>query len=141
MRQFFITLLAVIIGGFVFVFLLFMVLAGIGAAAGAAMSGSDKGSVAGNTILTLDLRQGMQDHSGGESLFGDTPSSVVDTVRTLHRAKSDDKIKGLLVRTGFGMVRQEIWPGHLSRWRRDCLYWRPRRRDDGREPRWQQPLL
>ena len=104
MRQFFITLLAVIIGGFVFVFLLFMVLAGIGAAAGAAMSGSDKGSVAGNTILTLDLRQGMQDHSGGESLFGDTPSSVVDTVRTLHRAKSDDKIKGLLVRTGFGMV-------------------------------------
>ena len=104
MRQFFITLLAVIIGGVVFVFLLFMVLAGIGAAAGAAMSGSDKGSVAGNTILTLDLRQGMQDHSGGESLFGDTPSSVVDTVRTLHRAKSDDKIKGLLVRTGFGMV-------------------------------------
>ncbi len=104
MRQFFITLLAVIIGGFVFIFLLFMLLAGIGAAAGAAMSGDDKGSATGTTVLTLDLRRGMQDHSGGESLFGDTPSSVVDTVRALNRAKTDDNIKGLLVRTGFGMV-------------------------------------
>ena len=104
MRQFFITLLAVIIGGFVFIFLLFMLLAGIGAAAGAAMSGDDKGAASGNTILTLDLRSGMQDHSGGESLFGETPASVVDTVRALNRAKTDDKIKGLLVRTGFGMV-------------------------------------
>lgn len=104
MRQFFITLLAVIIGGFVFIFLLFMVLAGIGAAAGAAMSGGDKTAISGNTVLTLDLRRGMQDHSGGESLFGDTPSSVVDTVRALNRAKTDEKIKGLLVRTGYGMA-------------------------------------
>ena len=103
MRQFFITLLAVIIGGFVFMFLLFMLLIGIGAAAGAAMGG-DKTGATGNTVLTLDLRRGMQDHSGGESLFGETPASVVDTVRALSRAKTDDKIKGLLVRTGFGMV-------------------------------------
>lgn len=103
MRQFFITLLAVIIGGFLFMFLLFMLLIGIGAAAGAAMSG-DKSDITGNTVLTLDLRGSLQDHSGGESLFGETPSSVVDTVRALNRAKTDDKVKGLLIRTGFGMV-------------------------------------
>jgi len=73
MRQFFITLLAVIIGGFLFMFLLFLLLIGIGAAAGAAMSGADKTDISGNTVLTLDLRGSLQDHSGGESLFGDTP--------------------------------------------------------------------
>ncbi len=104
MRQFFITLLAVIIGGFVFMFLLFVMLMGIGAAAGAALSGGDKSSTSGNTVLTLDMRGSLQDHSGGESLFGETPASVVDTVRALHRAKTDDKIKGLLVRTGYGMA-------------------------------------
>ena len=104
MRQFFITLLAVIIGGFLFMFLLFLLLIGIGAAAGAAMSGGDKAGISGNTVLTLDLRGSLQDHSGGESLFGETPSSVVDTVRALHRAKTDDKVKGLLIRTGYGMV-------------------------------------
>jgi len=87
MRQFFITLLAVIIGGFLFMFLLFLLLIGIGAAAGAAMSGADKTDISGNTVLTLDLRGSLQDHSGGESLFGDTPSSVVDTVRALHRER------------------------------------------------------
>lgn len=104
MRQFFITLLAVIIGGFLFMFLLFMVLAGIGAAAGAAMGGGDKDKASSQTVLTLDLRAPLQDHSGGASLFGETRGNVVDTVRALHRAKSDDKIKGLLIRTGFGIA-------------------------------------
>ena len=104
MRQFFITLLAVIVGGFALLFLLFFMLIGIGAAAGAGLSGDDKSSVTGDTVLTLDLRKGMQDHSGGQSLFGDSPSNVVDTVRALNRAKTDDKIKGLLVRTGWGMA-------------------------------------
>jgi protease-4 len=103
MRQFFITLLAVILGGFLFIFLLFMLLIGIGAAAGGAAS-SDKDSASAQTVLTLDLRGSFQDHSGAPSLFGDDPTNVVDTARALHRAKSDDKIKGLLIRTGYGMV-------------------------------------
>lgn len=104
MRQFFITLLAVIIGGFVFMILLFMLLMGIGAAAGAAVGGGDKDKASSQTVLTLDLRAPMQDHGGAVSLFGETRLNVVDTVRALHRAKSDDKIKGLLIRTGFGMA-------------------------------------
>ena len=99
MRQFFITLLAVIIGGFIFMFVLFLMLIGIGAAAGAAMSGGDKANITGNTILTLDMRRPIQDHGAGASLFGDTPSSVVDTVRALNRAKTDDKVKGCLLYT------------------------------------------
>lgn len=104
MRQFFITLLAVIIGGFIFIFVLFLILIGIGAAAGAAMSGGDKANVSGSTILTLDMRRPIQDHAAGANLFGDTPASVVDTVRALNRAKTDDKVKGLLIRTGYGMA-------------------------------------
>jgi len=46
----------------------------------------------------------LLDHSAGESLFGSAPASVVDSVRALNRAKNDDKIKGLLIRTGFGMA-------------------------------------
>ena len=103
MRQFFITLLAVIIGGFLFFFILFLLLIGIGAAAGGAAS-ANKDSASSHTVLTLDLRGSFQDHSGAPSLFGDNPASVVDTVRALHRAKSDDNIKGLLIRTGYGMV-------------------------------------
>ena len=105
MRQFLITVLGVIVGGFIFLFLLFILFAGIGAAAGAAFGdkAADKGA-SGSTVLTLDLRRGMLDHSGGASLFGDTPSSVVETVRALNRAKTDDKIKGLFIRTGFGIA-------------------------------------
>ena len=101
MKQFFITVLGVIIGGFIFMFLLFFLLAGLGAALGGK---ADPKAVTGATVLTLDLRAPMLDHSAGESLFGAQPGSVVDTVRALNRAKSDDNIKGLLIRSGFGMA-------------------------------------
>lgn len=105
MRQFFITVLGVIVGGFIFLFLLFLLFAGIGAAAGAAMGGSgDNGSAEGNTVLTLDLRRSLIDHGAGESLFGENPASVVDTVRALHRAKTDENVKGLFLRTGYGIA-------------------------------------
>ena len=56
-------------------------------------------------ILTLDLRTPMIDHSVGESLFGDTPKSVVDTVYALNRAKDDSSVKGVFIRAeNFGMA-------------------------------------
>ena len=101
MKQFFITVLGVIIGGFIFMFLLIFLLAGLGAALGGK---ADPKTVTGATVLTLDLRKPMRDHSAGESLFGAQPGSVVDTVRALDRAKTDENIKGLLIRSGFGMA-------------------------------------
>jgi len=101
MKQFFTTVLGVIVGGFIFLFLLFFIFAGIGAAIGASTA---KKPIEGATVLTLDLRTPLLDHSAGESLFGSAPASVVDSVRALNRAKNDDKIKGLLIRTGFGMA-------------------------------------
>ncbi len=103
MRHFFLSLLASVIGFFVALFLLFILMAMVvGAVVGAA---SSKDEVSGDAIvLTLDLRKSMLDHSGGASLFGDTPLSVVSTVRALNRAKDDKKIKGLFIRAnGWGM--------------------------------------
>ena len=101
MKQFFTTVLGVIVGGFIFIFLLFFLMAGVGAAIGAK---SAKKPIDGATVLTLDLRTPMLDHSAGETLFGSAPASVVDSVRALNRAKTDDRIKGLLIRTGFSMA-------------------------------------
>lgn len=102
MKQFFITIAGVIVGGFLLIILLFMAIGAIGAAAVGA--GSKVESVSNQTVLTLDLRSGMLDHGAGETLFGASPQNVVDTVLALNRAKTDDNIKGLFIRSGFGMV-------------------------------------
>ncbi len=100
MRQFFITVIGVIVGMFAFFFVLFLLLMGIGAI-GAATSGDD----AGDTVLTLDLRKPMQDHDSSASLFNAKPNSVITTVRALKRAKTDDDVKGVFIRAeSFGMA-------------------------------------
>jgi len=104
MRQFFVSFFASVIGFFVAMFLMlifFFVI--IGAMVGSA---TKKDTVSGNAIvLNLDLRGGMLDHSGGSNIFGNKSNSVVTTVRALHRAKDDKKIKGLFIRAnGWGMA-------------------------------------
>jgi len=104
MRQFFISFFASVVGFFVAMFLMLIIfIMMIGAAIGSA---SQKDKVVGDAIvLSLDLRRGMLDHSGGESIFGGKPNSVVTTVRALHRAKDDNKIKGLFIRAnGWAMA-------------------------------------
>jgi len=94
MRQFFTVVFGTVIGIFAFFFVLialFMIIGGIG---GAMSSMKAKDSY----VLTLDLRQGLRDHSAGASVFGPAPSSVVDTARALNRAKEDDFVKGLFIR-------------------------------------------
>lgn len=101
MRQFFITMAGTIAGIFGFFFVLFalFIIFGIIAALGAI------GDKEPQKILSLDLRTPMIDHSVGESLFGDSPSSIVDTVFALNRAKTDDSVKGLFIRAdSFGMA-------------------------------------
>jgi len=101
MRQFFITMagtIAGIFGFFILLFLLFFVFGLI------AMLGSI-GEKTPEKILTLDLRTPMIDHSVGDTLFGESPANIVDTVFALNNAKTDDSVKGVFIRAeNFGMA-------------------------------------
>lgn len=101
MRQFFITMagtIAGIFGFFALLFILFIFIGILGALSSIGEKTPDK-------ILTLDLRQPMIDHSIGESLFGESPNSIVNTVYALNRAKDDDSVKGVFIRAeNFGMA-------------------------------------
>lgn len=99
MRQFLLTVLGTLVGIFIFVFLFFILIAGM---VGAASSSNPEPT---GEILSLDMRGGIIDHPAGESVFGNTPKSVVEIVRALHAAKDDDDIKGLFIRAnGYGMT-------------------------------------
>lgn len=101
MRQFFITMagtIAGIFGFFILLFVLFLFFGLLGALSSIGEKTPDK-------VLTLDLRQPMIDHSIGETLFGESPNSVVDTVYALNRAKEDKSVKGVFIRAeNFGMA-------------------------------------
>ncbi len=98
MRQFFLTVLGTIVGILIFFFLCFMLLSFSVAA------GASKDKDVDRSVLSLDLRGAIRDHSAGESVFGNTPVSVVDIVTALNAAKDDEEIKGLFIRAnGFGM--------------------------------------
>ena len=101
MRQFFTVVFGTVVGIFAFFFViiaLFMIIGGIGSAL-SSMKAKD------SYVLSLDLRQGLRDHSAGATVFGPSPSSVVDTARALNRAKDDELIKGLFIRANqFGMA-------------------------------------
>ena len=101
MRHFFITMLGTIAGIFGFFVVLFVLLIFFGLI-GALFSGGEKTP---DKVLTIDLRQPYIDHSIGESLFGESPNSIVDTVYALNRAKDDETVKGIFMRAeNFGMT-------------------------------------
>ncbi|HFB55257.1 MAG TPA: signal peptide peptidase SppA [Hellea balneolensis] len=103
MRQFFISLLGSIVGFFVALFLMFIFFAMIIGLAVQSAS-SQKTKPKGGIILNMDLRVPMRDHGNSNPLFGGNAPTLINTVRTLHRAKSDDKVKGLFLRAnGWGM--------------------------------------
>ncbi|NNC37774.1 MAG: signal peptide peptidase SppA [Hyphomonadaceae bacterium] len=116
MRQFFITLLAVIVGVFVALFLMFMFFAVlIGSAVNSLNPPNGNGEGSGATVLTMDLRSGMRDHGGDKSLFGDSSASVVTSVRALDRAKEDDNVKGLFIRANsWGMSPAQAEELHMA---------------------------
>ena len=101
MRQFFITMAGTIAGIFGFFFLLIILFMFFGFL-GSLSSSKDKNP---DKVITLDLRRPLIDHSVGESLFGESPSSIVDTVYALNRAKDDKSVKGDFIRAeNFGMA-------------------------------------
>ena len=101
MRHFFHTVLGTIFGIFGFFIFLFLLLMLFGIIGGISESMKAKEDY----VLKLDLRYGMRDHNAGESIFGTPPPSVVNTVRALNAAKTDDNVKGLFIRANsFGMT-------------------------------------
>ncbi|CAM3828265.1 signal peptide peptidase SppA [Litorimonas haliclonae] len=97
MRQFFITVIGVVVGLFAFFFLLILLLVGLGLLGAAGESMKPKP----DQVLSLDMRDGIPDHGLGESLFGPS-NGVVEIVRALDGAKTDDRIKGLFIRADSG---------------------------------------
>ncbi len=90
--------IAGIFGFFILLILIFMFFGLLGALSSVGEKTPDK-------VLTLDLRTPMIDHSIGESLFGESRKSVVDTVYALNRAKKDKSVKGVFIRAeNFGMA-------------------------------------
>ena len=90
--------IAGIFGFFILLFLIFMFFGLLGALSSVGEKTPDK-------VLTLDLRTPMIDHSIGESLFGESRKSVVNTVYALNRAKKDKSVKGVFIRAeNFGMA-------------------------------------
>ena len=90
--------IAGIFGFFILLFVIFMFFGILGALSSVGEKNPDK-------ILTIDMRKPMIDHSVGESLFGSSPNSVVDTVYALNRAKDDSSVKGVFIRAeNFGMA-------------------------------------
>ena len=101
MRQFFTVVFGTVVGIFAFFFVLIALFMIIGGISGALSSMKAKDSY----VLSLDLRKGLRDHSSGASVFGASPSSVVDVARALNRAKDDTLVKGLFIRANqFGMA-------------------------------------
>src|SRR4051812_32602420 len=59
--------------------------------------------VPGNTVLELDLRQGMDDKSAANLLdLGEGKLAIMDVVMGLDRASRDARVKGVILRVGSG---------------------------------------
>ena len=91
-KVFFITLLGVVIGMFLFLFLLMMFFVSLAALA----SGGD--DINEPIVLELDLRSPLLDSPVAPTLFDDSPASIVEIVRSLESAKTDEDIKGVFIR-------------------------------------------
>lgn len=91
-KVFFITLLGVVIGMFLFLFLLMMFFVSLAALA----SGGD--DINEPIVLELDLRSPLLDSPVAPTLFDDSPTSIVEIVRSLESAKTDEDIKGVFIR-------------------------------------------
>lgn len=99
MRQFFKFVLATIVGLGVVSAIGFIVLVGI--IVGAASGGSDKKTVASNSVLELKLDEPLTER-GRDSRFGpfgggESSTGLVTVKEAIRRAKTDDNIKGILL--------------------------------------------
>ena len=100
MRHFLITVIGVVIGIFAFFFVAFVILFGFGLLGAFSESMKPKPP----QVLSFDMRKPLPDHGTGDTLFGSS-TGIVDVVRKLDAAKSDERIKGLFIRAdSFGLA-------------------------------------
>ncbi len=95
MKQFFLTMLGVFAG-----LILFFVIVPVALIGFAAAASSGKPDTAANTVLELDLREGLTDQVSTNPFasFGGSGLSVIQVVDTLAQAEDDANVKVLLVR-------------------------------------------
>ncbi|MEY4556425.1 MAG: hypothetical protein RL093_1544, partial [Pseudomonadota bacterium] len=95
MKQFFLTMLGVFAGMFLFLvvvpFIFIMIAIG---------SASSEEPTPRNTVLELDLRAGVTDQAPSNpfAIFGGSGLSTLQIVDTLAQAEDDDRVKALLIR-------------------------------------------
>ncbi|RKQ70874.1 protease-4 [Litorimonas taeanensis] len=93
MRQFLITVFGVVVGIIAFFFLIFVFVFGLGIIGSLSASMKPKP----NQVLSFDMRAALPDQGMGDTLFAES-TGVVDIVRALNAAKTDDRVKGLFIR-------------------------------------------
>ena len=95
MKQFFLTVLGVFAG-----LVLFLVVVPFVLIMSLAASGSAAPTTAPNTVLEIDLREGLTDQPPTNPLavFGGGGLAVIDVVDALERAAADRNVKGVLIR-------------------------------------------
>ena len=101
MKQFFLTVLGVFAGLFLFLVVVPFIL--IAVAIGSASSGDSTPS---HTVLELDLREGITDQTPTNpfAVFGGGGLSTLQVVDTLAQAETDTRVKALLIRLPEGGV-------------------------------------
>ncbi|MDP1914203.1 signal peptide peptidase SppA [Brevundimonas sp.] len=98
MKQFFLTMAGVFAGLLLFFIISMVIVFGM---IGAAISSASSTEAAGaNTVLELDLRDGVTDQAPNNpfAVFGGSGLSTLQIVDTLAQAEDDDRVKALLVR-------------------------------------------
>ncbi|GJL96864.1 MAG: protease [Hyphobacterium sp.] len=103
MKQFFIAVIGTIVGSILTLFILFFGLIGL-IGAMSASSAEDTGLPGGTLVLELDLRETRLDQPSRSPFAFAESASIVDLVRLLDRAESDNRVAGLFIRANeFGM--------------------------------------
>ncbi len=105
MSQFFKMLFASIFGFFIALFLVFLLLIGIGMSIGSSISKTETVSVLPNSVLKINLNTLIDEQSNDNPLAKLTGESATvqglsDIIKSIHFAKTDDKIKGIYLSMG-----------------------------------------
>ncbi|WP_332658026.1 signal peptide peptidase SppA [Brevundimonas sp.] len=101
MKQFFLTVLGVFAGLFLFLIVVPFILITV-----AISSASSKEPTPSNTVLELDLREGITDQTPTNpfAVFGGGGLSTLQVVDVLAQAETDDRVKALLIRLPEGGI-------------------------------------
>ena len=107
MKQFFKIVFGTVVGLFLFTILsiVFILIIAIGAGS----SSSEKATLSDNSVLHLQLENGLEERAPAENPFakltgGEEADGLYDIVKAIKLAKTDDHIKGIFIETGFAMM-------------------------------------